>query len=267
MSRVVCCTIFLSISIIVIATVSYFGYLAYRRAITVDCESYEVMNRWDERLLQVEVCLMNEKTAINTSGIEIFSKNLRVRNLTMSSNPRIFYLPENVHKSFPNLVILEAENCRIKEISKNNFRGLTRLKILKLAFNMIASIDAGIFYDNRELQYIDLSELTIFDVYNSLQCFFFHFSDSNHLKYIDIRSFNYLYGLTELKLKHNKCIDREFKLLGVIVEESLVTGIPYDSEFHKHLKDHCSGIRNSFNDELTEVGWHRSQPQSIDQFN
>lgn len=141
-----------------LVTVAYFGYRAYRRRVTVDCEQIKVMNEFSERHLQVEICLMTEKTAINRTGVEIFSKNLSVRNLTLNWNNKVRFLPENVHESFPNLVVFEAENCRVKQISRNNFRGLYRLKVVNLAGNLISNIDAGVFSENVELQIIDLSE-------------------------------------------------------------------------------------------------------------
>lgn len=147
-----------------LVTLTYFGYRAYRRSVTVECEDIQTTNQFIERLMQVKICIMTEKTVINRTGIEVFTIDRSVQNLTLSWNNKIHYLPESVHESFPNLIALEAESCRIKQISRKNFRGLYRLKILRLAGNMISTIEPGLFGDNLELKIVDLSEL------DSLKC-------------------------------------------------------------------------------------------------
>lgn len=142
-----------------LVTLTYFGYRAYRRSVTVECEDIQTTNQFIERLMQVKICIMTEKTVINRTGIEVFTIDRSVQNLTLSWNNKIHYLPENVHESFPNLIALEAESCRIKQISRKNFHGLHRLKILRLAGNMISTVEPGLFGDNSELKIIDLSEL------------------------------------------------------------------------------------------------------------
>lgn len=126
---------------------------------SVDCESIEILNEFDERLFQVENCYMKEYTAINRTGIQIYtSRSKSLRNLIFNNNQNIQYLPVKIYKPFPEIVSIEAENCRIQEISQSNFRKLYRMKILKLNRNLITTIEFGTFSDNKELQLIDLSK-------------------------------------------------------------------------------------------------------------
>lgn len=159
MSRKFCCSVFVIGFCIVVASLSFFGYHIYMKYNSVDCERVSVENEFSERMFQVDVCFMNELTSINRTNVPIYtSQSSNIRSLNFRGNTNIQYLPVKIYKAFPLLVVIDAENCDIREISRNNFKKLTLLKALKLSSNFIESIELGVFDDNPELTQIDLSK-------------------------------------------------------------------------------------------------------------
>lgn len=55
------------------------------------------------------------------------------------------YLPKNIGEQFPNLLDLTAGQCYIKEVSKKNFKGLSKLRGLTLNNNQIEVINDDTF--------------------------------------------------------------------------------------------------------------------------
>jgi Leucine-rich repeat (LRR) protein len=69
-----------------------------------------------------------------------------------SDNKNIQFLPENVGDRFPNLLYHNASNCNITNVSKKNFQGLFKLKVLDLSHNRIEKIPSNTFDDLDELE-------------------------------------------------------------------------------------------------------------------
>lgn len=67
-------------------------------------------------------------------------------------------LQQNIGAKFPNLVVLDAESCSIKNITKEDFRGLHKLRQLRLDNNEIETIDDDTFGFIPAVEYILLSE-------------------------------------------------------------------------------------------------------------
>jgi Leucine rich repeat len=93
-----------------------------------------------------ETCFMNE-TSIETIGVDISQSNESVTGLILNGNKKIFYLPENVPKSFPNLTVYFAINCSISNISSQNFKGMDKLTDLALNNNSISKVTSDTFND------------------------------------------------------------------------------------------------------------------------
>jgi Leucine-rich repeat (LRR) protein len=73
-------------------------------------------------------------------------------------NKQLFYLPVQVYKAAPNLLMIDAPYSEIKAISKKNFEKLTKLEFLWLHFNKIATIPPETFADLVSLKKISLGE-------------------------------------------------------------------------------------------------------------
>lgn len=101
---------------------------------TVSCEDFGDFD-FGQPIEAVKTCWMEPTTAIDEPGTMISTRDGTVRGLNLSNNKKIFYLPDNVTETFPNLEGYEAWECSVKEISKQNFQGLTKLKVLSLQNN------------------------------------------------------------------------------------------------------------------------------------
>lgn len=150
-------------------------------------------------------CGMMETTSIDETKVTISSKrNVSVEGLTFSFNRKIFFLPENVNNNFPNLKIYFAENCSIKAISKENFEGLNKLKILRLLFNQIEKISSETFNDLVAIEYLYLGEKSFIrsQFYFKLNIILEH----NKIKFMNGEAFDGLNQLKMVHLQYNICI-------------------------------------------------------------
>lgn len=105
-------------------------------------------------------CFLRTKT-IGSFGFTILSQNELVTGLDFWKNKNISYLPEKVDDNFPNLQGIDAGFCSVKAISKTNFQGLSKLKLLWLYYNQIEQIADDTFDDLVSLEKISLGKIYI----------------------------------------------------------------------------------------------------------
>lgn len=104
---------------------------------------------------------MSESTLIDTKGVELYGKkDKKMRTVNFYDNLKIEYLPIKVDEIFPNLNTYSAGFCSIREISQENFKGLTKLRALFLQHNKINRILSDTFQDLKLLQAIELGKVT-----------------------------------------------------------------------------------------------------------
>lgn len=85
-------------------------------------------------------------TVIDSKDFLITSdRDVTVEYFNAEDNMKNEYLPTNIGETFPNLLGLNAHNCSIKEITRENFRGLNKLRTLILANNQIETIEDDTF--------------------------------------------------------------------------------------------------------------------------
>lgn len=119
----------------------------------VDCESTE-----DVEGNNVITCYMEDITSIKEPDMTISNFDVAVQGLAFYDNPKIFFLPIYVVENFPNLKMYWANNCSLKVISYQNFKGLRKLTVLKLNANQIEKINSDTFNDFVNLEELDLSK-------------------------------------------------------------------------------------------------------------
>lgn len=123
----------------------------------LECEAISNYE-WNKQVLKT--CWMNRTTVINSTGLKIFSSfDETMAGLIFNENKKIFYLPIDVHKKYPNLIIYVPAGCSLMSISRENFRNLGRLKMLWLSGNLIEKINSDTFEDLKSLEELHLSEL------------------------------------------------------------------------------------------------------------
>jgi hypothetical protein len=135
---------------------------------SVECEKieyYEWSFLW--YFGNVKTCHMRTQTSIDGKSFKISSsRDENVKAIDMSENKKIIFLPDSPADVFPNLEIYYSFNCAIKEITRENFRGLIKLNYLQLAYNQIEIIRSDTFQDLAAIERIDLRE-KIFKCLNS----------------------------------------------------------------------------------------------------
>jgi hypothetical protein len=119
----------------------------------------------------------NQKTCVKQSSgipsadmvfVDPTESNIKV--FYFFQNKQLFYLPLQVYKAAPDLLMIDAPYSEIKAISKKNFEKLTKLEFLWLHFNKIEIIPAGTFADLVSLKKISLGEKVFTNIFhNSLK--------------------------------------------------------------------------------------------------
>jgi Leucine-rich repeat (LRR) protein len=67
-------------------------------------------------------------------------------------------MPVNVSQSYDGLVAFSASRNKLSSVTKENFSGLARLRLLDLSKNKIKRIENNTFEDLLSLEFLDLSE-------------------------------------------------------------------------------------------------------------
>lgn len=158
---------------------------------------------------RVKTCLMKD-TAIRSTGFLITSvKNKDIEGFELSDNWQVAFLPENAAEKFPNLIILRANDCSIKAISRENFTKLTKLRWLQLCRNKIVMIASNTFEGLVALEDIRLGEKILSSKFGYFEVLI---SDGNKIKALNGRAFIKLRNLKLINLESNECIDESFEL-------------------------------------------------------
>lgn len=92
-----------------------------------------------------KTCFMESTVIDSTCFLIATHRDETVEGFDAFGNRNLEYLPNNLGEKFSNLLFLQAGDCSIKEIFKENFSGLKRLQILNLQYNQIESIDDDTF--------------------------------------------------------------------------------------------------------------------------
>lgn len=121
----------------------------------IPCESIEIAT-W--LVGTVNTCHMKRTTKIEASGVSISIKDESVKAIDFDGNKNIRFLPERPAENFPDLLMYDARACSIKAISKENFKGLGKLRRLFLINNHIKKVDSNTFEDLQSLEVLWLSE-------------------------------------------------------------------------------------------------------------
>lgn len=109
-------------------------------------------------LESIKICYLSPTFINSTDYLNASYRDETVEAIDALRNRKIDYLPRNIGEFFPNIVALDAAHCSIKEITKENFKGLSKLRLLRLASNKIEKIDDDAFEYIPAVEQIWLSE-------------------------------------------------------------------------------------------------------------
>lgn len=123
----------------------------------IECEQFGNHSFWwAYSIHSLKTCFMNGKTTIGESSVKISTRDETELGLSLDGNQKVFHLPIEVAESFPNLQGYSAGGCSIKDISRENFKNLSKLKSLWLDGNQIRKIWEDTFDDLVEVERISL---------------------------------------------------------------------------------------------------------------
>lgn len=128
-------------------------------ATKIACEKVSDVD-WDPSSnVSISTCYMHNFTRIEEDNVEILNVNDSIGALTFVGNVKIFYLPVKVAESFPNLFFYQAYSNAVRELSKKNFRKLSKLRALYLPYNQIETVRSDAFEDLVNLEIIWLGKI------------------------------------------------------------------------------------------------------------
>lgn len=122
----------------------------------------------------------------------------------------VHYLPKRIEFFFPNLKFLRITNSELKQIKKEDLRGLKELVHVGFGNNKLQVIDGGLFEDNHKLQLIDFNH--------------------NKIKNVGEELLENLKELRDVNFGNNHCTSRSFYALEQF------------NEFKEILKSECPSI-------------------------
>lgn len=147
--------------------------------------------------------------AISSIGLTIgTARNESVGAIEFSGNKRLQFLPENPANNFPNLEIYQASGCAIERIHRNNFRNLSKLRVLWLTSNPLEKISSDTFKDLISLESLVLSKIIKLTIFTLLLSFLSPVY--NRIKFMNGAVFEGLNKLKIVYLQKNQCIDEFF---------------------------------------------------------
>lgn len=120
----------------------------------VRCEKKEIKNWY---LVGSENSCYITATTIASPGFTISQRDGAIGGLYFAENKEIYFLPEKLAETFPNLLTYFAHSCSITEVSKIHFENLVKLRTLELFRNQIEKIPSNTFEDLKSLEHLDLS--------------------------------------------------------------------------------------------------------------
>lgn len=136
-----------------------FELMVIANANELSCETIGDEN-WDDgdSVGTLRTCYMNGTTSINKPNVTISVRDKSIGGLDINYNKNVLFLPNGVAEKFPNLLGYSVSDCPIKEVSKENFEHLSKLKGLWLHDNQIEKIASDTFKDLINLEQLWLGK-------------------------------------------------------------------------------------------------------------
>lgn len=135
-------------------------------------------------LEKLRTCEISDQTTSNGEFVINNDIDATVQGLSVRNTSKVISLPENVAKVFPELLVLQINDFKIKSIGHNDLRGLKNLRFLNLQTNDIEWISGDAFRDLVKLEILWLS--------------------NNKVEYLGARIFDSLVNVQKMELNGNK---------------------------------------------------------------
>jgi hypothetical protein len=140
--------------------VTLIAFLREVEGTEIACESVRD-GFWGGIVTELKICIIDEATTIEARDATFSASDEPVNSLNFSGNKKIRFLPILVADKYPDLLLYDASGCSLKEVTKQNFEGLSKLKALFLNKNEIEKINSDTFEDLLDLEDFYLGEITL----------------------------------------------------------------------------------------------------------
>ncbi|KAG5668308.1 hypothetical protein PVAND_016254 [Polypedilum vanderplanki] len=194
-----------------------FFFIPFVSAVEINCEfrniSWGGVGLFYDCNLQNDPRITSLYTAVTVvnGNHQLPMNNEKVQGFTSQSSSQIInYIPHGLDKFFPNLISIDINDGRIKEIHQKDLEQYPKLKILDLFENDIEYLEKDLFKFNTELQIVWIYNNKITQIYPTI--------------------FDHLNNLKRLWLTNNKCINKNKEDRSGVLE------------LIKEVKENCSSI-------------------------
>lgn len=109
-------------------------------------------------------CFIGSDAALEVRNYQFSEKNNTVKGLSFGNNKRISYLPIYVEEKFPNLLVLSSSSP-LRSISKENFKGMQKLRALIISNGRIEKLYSDTFDDLDSLEHLDMRKIILISKY------------------------------------------------------------------------------------------------------
>ena len=111
-------------------------------------------NFWFDGNKTLMTCMILDQ-AINTERFDVETSR-ESKAFWIKNNKEVKFLPGNIAKSFPQLIVYAVHDCGIKILNARHFKSLRKLEALNLGGNEIDTVVVDSFEDLTELVYLGL---------------------------------------------------------------------------------------------------------------
>lgn len=165
----------------------------------------EIEHTCEVKKLKVEEA---NETITNVIGDNPAGKTIDGVHQLFADEQTIFYLPNGIAKSFPNLKSLIVQDCSVGSVVRSNFEELRSLTALLLPYNQIEQVPEDAFDDLVKLEFLSLAlnkiETLNENVFRSLKSLKRLHLYENQLERIESRIFASNHNLEVIWLQGNK---------------------------------------------------------------
>jgi Leucine rich repeat len=198
-------------------------------AIDIECEF-----RMAQSLLMLDLyaCRVINLTLTDSKSLEIVTgdhlsrkSNADVKEIYFTNHPcDLDFIPQNIHKHFPNIILIEFDNCKIRSLTGDELKDYVNLEKFSIDSNGIRMIPGSLFQNNPKMKYISFIDNKITKVGSNL------LTRLEHLTYVDF--------------KYNNCIsksaDNRTSVLELVEELKEKCAYPEDPSAKK---EKASGLK------------------------
>ena len=185
---------------------------------------------------KILTCNINNQKVDSEGFFIAGDPNQSVEAFIIQHNIEVKFLPENIAKSFPELLIYKVHECSIRTVKGIHFKGLHKLEILNLDRNYIKSIEGDPFKDLKKLNILSLN----FNRIETIDPNFFQSLDNlwtfgitlNQIEFLDEKLLNNLKSLRDIRLAGNQLttisanlFKNNFELVQIILQDNKIQAI------------------------------------------